>query len=187
MRRKTFDSLMTAAGFVLTAVLLVAGALLLWGYNYANNTVTTQLAAQQIYFPPASAFAHPTPPEITPAMKPYLLQYAGQELTTGAQAEAYANHFIAIHLEEIGGGKTYSQLSAESLAQPNNTALAAEVQLLFRGTTLRSMLLNAYGWWRMGQIALVGAIVSFILGGLMLVLSIFGLWHARKVAPTAEI
>ena len=39
-------------------------------------------------------------------------QYAGQQLTTGAQAETYADHFIAVHLKEIGGGKTYAQLSA---------------------------------------------------------------------------
>ena len=187
MRRRTFDSLMTAGGFVLTAVLILAGVLLLWGYNYANNTVTSQLSAQEIYFPPASAFEHPVAPEYTPAMKPYLLQYAGEQLTTGAQAEAYADHFIAIHLAEFGGGKTYSQLSEESLAQPKNTALANTVQLVFRGTTLRSMLLNAYGWWKMGQIALIGSIISFILAGLMLIVSAFGLWHSRKVAPTAEI
>lgn len=187
MRRKTFDSLMTVGGFVITAFLIVAGVLLMWGYSYANNTVATQLSAQQIYFPSAAAFNNPKPPEITAGMKAYLAQYAGQKMTTGAQAEAYANHFIAVHLQEIGQGKTYSELSAESMAQPKNAALAAEVQTVFRGTSLRGMLLNAYGWWRMGQIALIGAIVSFALAGLMLVLSIFGLWHSRKVEATAEI
>jgi len=49
------------------------------------------------------------------------------------------------------------------------------------------MLLNVYGWWRMGQIAPVGAIVSFILAALMLVPSALGLWHAREVSPSEEM
>jgi len=188
VRRKTFDALLTAGGFGLTVVLIAAGVLLLWGYSYANNTVRTQLAAQQIYFPPASAFAKAKPgTEITPGMIPYLEKYAGQQLVTGAQAEAYADHFIAVHLQEIGGGKTYSELSEESLSQPNNAALADKVQLVFRGTTLRGMLLNAYGWWKIDQVALVGAIVSFILAGIMLIFAVLGLWHSRKVAPAEEI
>ena len=182
MRRKTFDALLTAGGVMLTVVLIVAGVMLLWGYSYANNTVKTQLAAQQIYFPPlGNAALKPA------AIGPYLNQYAGQQLLTGAQAEAYANHFIAVHLQEIGGGKTYSQLSEEALASPNNVKLANQVQLVFRGTSLRGMLLNAYGWWKMGQIALIGAIVSFVLAAIMLVLSVVGFWHTRKVAETEEI
>ena len=83
-------------------------------------------------------------------------------MTTGAQAEIYANYFIGRHLFLIGGGKTYSQLSAEALAQPKNTALAGQVETVFKGTTLRSMLLEAYGFWQLGQIALIAAIASFI-------------------------
>lgn len=56
---------------------------------------------------------------------------------TGAQAEASANHFIAVHINELAGGKTYSQLSAESLANPNDTKLAGQVQTVFRGGPLR--------------------------------------------------
>jgi hypothetical protein len=50
--------------------------------------------------------------------------YGGQQLTTGAQAEVYADHFIANHLKEIGGGKTYAQLSALSIAQRTTVASA---------------------------------------------------------------
>ncbi len=59
--------------------------------------------------------------------------YAGQLMTNGAQAEVYANHFIAVHLCLIGGGKTYSQLSAEAMAQPKNTALAGQVATHLQG------------------------------------------------------
>jgi hypothetical protein len=197
MRRKSFDALVSVGGLLLTLVLVAAGALMLWGYSYANHTVTTQLSAQEIYFPTKAelAQAKPAPPggfsEITPDMVIYLEPYAGQQLTTGAQAEAYANHYIAGHLEQIGGGKTYSQLSsyARSLPKgsPQATAAEATVQTMFQGTTLRSMLLNAYGWWQMGQIALIAAIVSFALAVVTLVLSGLGLWHYRRVPADEEI
>jgi hypothetical protein len=184
MRRKTFDALATAAGFVLAVVLLVAGGLLLWGHSFVDSQVHNQLAAQKIVFPAASSAAiKALPPADAAAMK----QYAGQLMTNGAQAETWADHFIAVHLVKIGGGKTYSQLSAESLAQPKNVALAAQVDLVFRGTTLRGLLLNAYAFWKMGQIALWGAIASFIGAGLLLILSILGFVHNRRVPPDTEM
>jgi hypothetical protein len=184
MRRRTFDALATVGGLILTAVLVVAGVLLLWGHSYANNQVTSQLSAQKIVFPTTS---NPEFKALPKADQAAMGQYAGQLMTNGAQAETYADHFIAYHLTLIGGGKTYSQLSELSLANPKNTALAAQVQTVFRGTTLRSMLLEAYGFWQMGQIAFVGAIVSFIGAALMLILSVAGLIHLRRTAPEAEI
>lgn len=181
MRRKTFDALATVAGLVLAVVLLVAGGLLLWGHSVVDNQVHNQLAAQKIVFPAGNS------PAIKAPEFAAMHQYAGQLMTTGAQAEVYADHFIANHLLAIGGGKTYSQLSELSLAQPKNAALAAQVQLMFRGTTLRSMLLTAYGFWQIGQIALIGAIVSFIGAVFLLILSGLGLAHLRRTVPEAEV
>jgi hypothetical protein len=87
-----------------------------------------------------------------------MTQYAGQALDSGDKAQTYANHFIAVHLREIGGGKTYSQVSAASLAAPTNAKLAALTQTLFRGETLRGLLLNAWGWWTVGTYALWAAV-----------------------------
>ena len=192
MRRKSFDALMSAGGILLAIVLVAAGALLLWGYSYANGTVTSQLASQKITFPSKAAFAQAkVGTEIEPVMIPYIEKYAGQPLTTGAQAEAYADHFIAYHLQEIGGGMTYAQLSAAAMALPAGSAAynaaEARVQTVFQGTTLRGMLLNAYGWWQMGQIALISAIASFVAAGVASLLSILGLRHFRKVPLTEEI
>jgi hypothetical protein len=176
------------AGFAVAAVLLVAGGLLLWGSTYVHNTVTSQLAAQQIYFPPQAAFAHPKAgTEITPNMIPSVSQYAGQQLLTGQQAEAYADHFIAQHVTDMTGGKTYSQLSAEAMAQPNNTQLAGLVNTVFKGETLRSMLLNAYGWWKVSQITYIAALISFGLGGLALIGSVIALATGRRTPAVAEI
>jgi len=192
MRRRTFDLLASCIGALLTIVLLVAGGLLLWGYSYVTSNVHDQLAAQKIYFPPKSAFANPQPGgEITPSMIPSVSQYAGQQLLTGQQAGVYANDFISVHLNEIGGGKTYSELSAQLQATPQGTpaytALSNQVDLIFRGTTLRGLLLEAYGFSQMGQVALIASIASFILAGLMGLLTLLGFLHYRKVDEESEL
>jgi len=188
MRRTTFDKLLGWAGVSLGIVLLAAGGLLLWGSAYVHNTVQGQLAAQQITFPPASAFAHPKAgTEITPNMIPSVSQYAGQQLLTGQQAEAYADHFIAQHITDMAGGKTYSQLSTESLAQPNNTQLAGLVATVFKGETLRSMLLNAYGWWKVSQITYIISLAMFGLGTVSFLAGIFGFARIRRERPGAVV
>jgi hypothetical protein len=192
MRRITFDKLIGTAGVALGVILFAVGGLLLWGSAYVHNTVTNQLAAQQVFFPPAAAFAHPkVGTEITPSMIPSVSQYAGQQLLTGQQAEAYADHFIAVHLGEIGAGKTYSQLSSEAMALPPTSAkyaaLEAQVQTVFRGDTLRSMLLNAYGWWKVSQITYIVSLVSFGLGTITFLAGIFSFAWARRERPDAVV
>jgi hypothetical protein len=184
MRRKTFDVLVGTGGLIIAAILLVAGGLLTWGYSFANSQVHDQLVAQKIVFPTTG---NPEFKALPAADQAAMGHYAGQTLTTGAQAKTYADHFIAVHLREMGQGQTYAQLSAKSLAQPKNTGLAELVQTVFRGTTLRSMLLEAYGFWQMGQIALYAAIASFIGAGLILILSIAGLVHGRHVPAEKEV
>jgi hypothetical protein len=182
MRRKTFDILMSVGGLVLALVLAVAGGLLLWAHNFVTDEVHSQLAAQKIYFPQAGSEALQGD-----QIAPYLNQYAGQQLVNGEQAKAYADHFIAVHLQGIGGGQTYSQLSAKAMASPNDQALAGQVQTMFRGETLRSMLLNAYAFWKMGQIALIAGVVSFVAAFVFLILSIFGFVHAGGTSETQEL
>ena len=161
------------------------------GYSFANNYVHTQLAEQQITFPSAAAFAHPDGQEITKSMIPSVSQYAGQQLLTGQQAEVYANDFIAVHLHEIGGGKTYSQLSAAAMALPKGSpaysAAEAKVQTVFQGTTLRGLLLEAYGFSLIATIALWCAIAAFCLAGVMAVLVGLGFAHARRTGENEEL
>ena len=187
MRRNSHFKL-ALAGLAATVTLAVSGGLLLWGSTYAHNTVKDQLAAQQIYFPPQAAFAHPKAGgEITPNMIPSVSQYAGQQLLTGQQAEAYADHFIAQHITDMAGGKTYAQLSALSMAQPNNTQLAGLVAAVFKGETLRSMLLNAYGWWKVSQITYIIALAAFGLGTFSLLGGLFGFARIRRERPGALV
>ena len=88
MRRFATRTLLAAASAALAAVLLIAGGLALWGSAYVHNTVRGQLAAQQIFFPPQAAFAHPKAgTEITPSMIPLVSQYAGQQMLTGQRSQ----------------------------------------------------------------------------------------------------
>ena len=187
MRRRTFDLLASIIGLGLAALLVVAGSLLTWAHSYVQDEVHNQLAAQKIYFPPKGSDAIKGP------QFKEMQQYAGQLMTTGDQAEVYADHFIAVHLQEIGGGKTYSELSGQYLAltdaqkaSPKGQALNGQVQTMFRGETLRGLLLNAYAFGKMGTIAGIAAIAAFVGAGLMLILGALGLWHSHRVPETKE-
>ena len=182
MRRKTFDALLTTGGLVVAVVLLVAGGLLTWGSQFVGDQVRTQLTAQKIMFPAAGSKGLQDP-----AVGPYLNRYAGQQLTTGTQAQAYADHFIAVHLNEMTGGKTYSELATQAQAAPTDTALAAKVNTVFKGETLRGLLLNAYAFGTMARIASIAAIVAFTGAGVMLLLSGLGLLHLRRTPAASEL
>ena len=188
MSRKVFDILASSAGIVVVVVLVIAGGLLTWGHVFAKNNVHQQLAQQQIYFPPKAAFDHPKAgTEITASMIPSVSKYAGQQLLTGEQAKTYADDFIAVHLSEMPYRGVYSKVSAAALANPKNTQLQTVVQTVFRGTTLRAMLLNAYAFSMIATIMLWGAIASFIAAALMAVLVGLGFWHARQTEEDERI
>src|SRR5207247_4543244 len=93
---------------------------------------------------------------------------------------SYADNFIGVHITNMTGGQTYAQLSAKALANPDNTKLAGEVAAVFKGETLRSILLNAFGWWKVSQITYIAALTAFGLGGLTLLASLFGLTVGRR-------
>ena len=194
MQRKALDKFASTTGAVIVVILLVAGGLLLWGHSYANNSVRNQLAEQQIYFPPASVWKTATKNntgEIQERMIPYLKQYSGQELLTGPQAEAYADHFIRYHLAGMPFGGVYSKVSAAAMtAKPGSAAQKTDQAVeatVFQGTTLRGMLLEAYGFWKIGEVMLWGAIASFILAAIMAALVAAGLVHASRTPEEEKV
>ncbi len=172
----------------MVVVLLVAGGLLLWGHSFVNSNVHSQLARQDITFPSAAAFAHPKAgTEITQSMIPSVSKYAGQQLLTGPQAEAYADHFIAVHLSEMPYGGVYSKISAAAIASPPHARQKALEQTSFQGTTLRGLLLEAYAFATIGLIMLWAAIAAFALALIMSVLVGLGIWHAARTADATEL
>jgi hypothetical protein len=188
MSRKVFDRISSGVGVIMVVVLLVAGGLLVWGHSFVNSNVHSQLARQDITFPSQAAFAHPKAgSEITAAMIPSVSKYAGQQLLTGPQAEAYADHFIAVHLSEMPYGGVYSKISAAAIASPTSTSLKALEQTSFQGTTLRGLLLEAYAFSEIGLIMLWAAIAAFALALVMSILVGVGLWHGSRTAEETEL
>src|SRR5215467_4992962 len=102
--RATLDKLISWTGLLLAAVLLIAGGLLTWANVFIGNQVHDQLAAQHITMPTDKTGLADLPAADQAALE----QYAGQTMTTGPQAQAYADHFIAVHLDEVADGQTYS-------------------------------------------------------------------------------
>lgn len=180
MQRSKVDKLVSSLGLVIALVLLLSSFGLLFAHNFVHQQVYNQLSAQKISFPSTSDAAFTAlPASDQAAIKPY----AGQQLTTGAQAEVFADHYIAVHLNKIGGGKTYSQLSAESQANPSDTALAAAVSTVFQGEMLRGTLLNAYAFDTMATVAGLAAVGAFVGAVVFVILSFLGFVHAKKAKP----
>ena len=201
MRRKTFDAILTAGGLMLAIVLLAAGGLLTWGHSFVSDQVTTQLSAQKIFFPAAGSDAL-----ADPQIKPYLTKYGGQQLTNGDQAKAYADHFIAVHVKAASGGRTFAELgtaqgalkaqiaTAETAKDPGLAALNQQLtdlnqtrETVFKGETLRGLLLNAYAFGTMGRIAGIAAIGAFAGAGVMFLLSLLGIVHLRRTPSDADL
>ena len=198
MKRRTFDRIVSFVGLGLSVFLFVAAALLNWGASFTNESVATQLSQQKITMPDKdSAGFKALPEEAQTALAPF----SNMPLTTGEQAQAYADFYIGSHLKGIAAGKVYSEVSgmalaasAKSKAEPANIALATEAGILmgqrttlFMGETLRGLLLYSFAFWQIGQIAMYAAWAAAAGGLLMLVLSLLGFAHLRRVEADATI
>ena len=194
LKRRTIDSILVTTGAVLTVALAVAGALLLWGSSFSDDYVGDELSSQNITFPPAEALAEEGRDD--------LVEHGGEDVDTGSEAEAYAS-YIDGHLEAIADGATYADLGAperearaaveaarERGADPDEltelqetaTGITAQRDSLFKGETLRGLLLTAYAWSTVGQIAFYAAIGAFVAAVAMAVLTVLGFRHMTKLS-----
>ena len=177
MERKTWDQLVSGAGAVIAAVLIVVGALAVFGGNFGRDNVTDRLEPQNVQFPPAEA--------MTPEELDEVGEYAGQQVVNGEQAEAYSR-YIGLHLTEVNEGQTYAETSAAAREEGIDPELAAELQAkadtLFKGETLRSILLNAYGWWTVASIAVIAGYAMIAAGIVLAIFAFLGFRHARRSA-----
>ena len=192
MKRRTFDKLVSYVGLGLAALLLIFGGMLNFGAAFANDSVQTQLANQNISFPIEAGLPAETRDQLT--------KWAGKQVTTGEMARDYSDLFIWEHMKAAGTavmGKpvTYSEVSSAYLAaQRNSSTDPAQLQklsdlqdTLFMGNTLRGMLLEAYAFGTIGVIAGYAAIAAFAGGILFLLLAIAGLMHIRRTPEDATI
>jgi hypothetical protein len=198
MKRRTIDRIVSLIGLGLSVFLFIVAGLLNWGYNFANDEVTSQLAAQKISFPALDSDSlKALGDEDRAAIEPF----AGMQLTTGKQAKAYADHYIGAHVKGIAGGKTYSEISGEALAvsaqsraNPGDAELAAKAaalmgqrQTLFMGETLKGLLGYSFAFWQIGQIAMYAMWAALAGGVLMLILSILGFMHLRRTPDSVTV
>lgn len=192
LTRRKIDSVLVAFGALATLVFLVAGILLMWGSSFADDYVGDELGSQNITFPPADA--------LEAEGRGDLVDYGGDMVDTGKEAEAYAS-YIDGHLENIAGGMTYAELGgpereargavtaateaggdADAIAalQAEADAISGQRDSLFRGETLRGLLLSAYAWSTVGQIAGYAAIGAFVAAVAMAVLTVLGVRHLAR-------
>jgi len=193
------DIAFSVGGVALAVLLLVLGLVLQNQANFAEDYVREQFAQQRITFTPADAL---TDEELQAAC---LVENAGKPLETGKQAECYANEYIGLHLAETHDGKTYSETSTESrqaaakarqaaqAGAPDAAALQAQadelsatVETLFRGETLRGLLLTSYGFSIFGERAAQAAVVAFLASAVLFLASIAGFVHAFRT-PRDEV
>src|SRR5690606_12273093 len=119
MKRRTLDIMFSIGGLGLAVLLLVVGPVVDSNATFPHNNVRAQLAAQQTCAPPVGELTDEERPS------PCLVAYAGQQLTTGKQAECYANEYTGLHLRNMADGKTYAELG-EPQAQLREQIAQAE-------------------------------------------------------------
>ena len=191
MKRRTLDILFSIGGVGLAALLLVIGVVMTSNANFSKRYVTDQLKQEKITFKTADTLTDEE------RQAPCLVKYAGQALTTGKQAECYANEFIGLHVKTTAGGQTYAQLgdvqtalrAQIATATKNNDPAAADLnkqltdvtaqrETVFKGETLRGILLTSYGFSVLGNKASQAATVIYLGVILLSLLSIAGFVHA---------
>ncbi len=175
MNRKVWDQIVSASAAVIAVAMIVLGGFAIYGGNFGQDNVRTRLEPQNITFPPLDA--------MSPEEQTEIGTFAGQQVTNGAQAEAFSR-YIGGHLAAVNDGKTYAETSSAARAEGLDPDLAAELQgkadTLFKGETLRSILLNAYGWWTVATIALYAGYAMVALGIVLGVLAMLGFRHAKR-------
>ena len=193
MKRRTLDVLFSCGGVALAALLLVLGLVMTSNANFAKDYVKEQLGEQKITFKSAEAL---TAEEKQAAC---LVKYAGQPLLTGKQAECYANEFIGLHVKSTAGGLTYAELGDAQTAlrakitaaqaandpalatlQKQLTDMTAQRETLFKGETLRGLLLTSFGFSVFGVKGEQVAKVAYVVAALLALLSLAGFVHAFK-------
>jgi hypothetical protein len=188
--RRTIDKLLVGFGLIAAIVFAVAGGLLTWGANFSNDYVYDELSSQNVFFPDEASLLEEGRDD--------LVKYADEQVTTGPEAEAYAS-YIGGHLEEIADGQTYAEIDdrgaaaavEEAEASGASEAEIAELQAtadqlkgqrdsLFKGETLRGLLLSSYAWSTIGRIAGIAAWVAFAGAVVLAGLVVAGLVHLRR-------
>lgn len=193
MKRRTLDIVFSTGGAVLAVALVVLGVVFVRDASFAKTYVADQLGQQKITFTPVEGLSEEE------KQASCLVEHAGQPLTTGKQAECYANEYIGLHLRTnpVANGRTYAELGGVqrdlraqiAAAQESNDPSVGALQLqladitdaretMFKGETLRGLLLTSYGFSVFGEKAGQAATGLFTIAGILALLAVAGFVHA---------
>ncbi|MFZ9482001.1 MAG: hypothetical protein ACO3AV_03820 [Ilumatobacteraceae bacterium] len=197
MKRRTLDIAFSIGGALFAALLLVLGLVLKDQANFATDYVKDQLSEQKIFFPEEY-----TRGETDVADSDCLDEYIGQAVDNGPKAECFANFYIKTHMmhstEDAGyPGETYSSLggitralgaelttamegtdqAAIDEAQAKVDAASSLRDTMFKGETLRGLLLTTYGFSIFGDRADLAGLICYLAAALLFVLSVAGIAH----------
>jgi len=199
MKRRTLDIILSIGGLGLAGLLVIVAVVLTTEGNFSKNYVKDQLSEQKITFTTLDKLA-PDDKAYTEARTGCVIKYAGQPLTTGKQAECYANEYIGGHLKKQPAGTsglTYAEIgtaqtdlrakiaAGKASGDPGVAALEKQLadyttarETVFKGEMLRGALLSSYGFSVLGDKATLAAEVAFIAAAVLALLSVAGFVHA---------
>jgi len=200
MKRKTLDITMSVGGILIAALAIVLGFVFQANADFATTYVRDQLSEQKIMFPVVEYLSEQE------ATVPCLVEFAGTSLDNGKKSECYANEYIGSHLKGIGGGETYATLGtpqrelqakvadAKKANDPNLATLEADLakvsgqrDSMFKGETLRGLLLTTYGFSVLGEKAAWAATIAFFAAAILVLASIAGFAHALATPKDQKI
>jgi hypothetical protein len=172
-------------------LLVLLGFVFKTNADFADSYVHDQLAQQKISFTAAEFLSDEE------KASSCLIENAGTPLDSGKKAECYANDYIGMHLKGIGGGETYATIGAiqtkaktaladATAANASNVVelkadldkITGQRESMFKGETLRGLLLTSYGFSIFGEKAALAGMLSFLGALVMLLASIAGFIHA---------
>ena len=203
MKRRTLDLVFVVGGVLLAALLGVLGLVMKANADFAKDYVKDQLLEQKITFTPAENLSEGE------GASECLNDYGGSALDSGKKAECYANDYIGFHLRnsatEAGyDGATYATLggiirglNAELTEATENGQPTEEIQTrldeanalretMFKGETLRGLLLTSYGFSVFGDKGSQVMTVAFVIALVLLLASVAGVIHYART-PRDEI
>lgn len=191
MKRRTLDIIFSVGAVAVAILLVLLGLVFNTNANFADSYVGEQLSEQRITFTAAEFLSDEE------KQTACLVDYAGTPLDSGKKAECYANEYIGAHLQNIGGGETYAtlgaiQTKAKTAYNDAVTANATTVDALkadldkvtgqrdsmFKGETLRGLLLTSYGFSIFGEKAALAGLLAFIGAAVLALAGLAGFVHA---------
>ena len=197
MKRRTLDLVFVVGGVSLAVLLSVLGLVMKSNADFAKDYVRDQLSEQRITFTAAEFLSEEE------RKAECLVEHAGTVLDSGEKAECYANEYIALHMRESAAeagyaGETYASIggiqrtlradlaSATEAGEPTE-AIQAQLdevtalrETMFKGETLRGLLLTSYGFSVFGEKGEQVMTVAFIAALVLLLASIAGLIHFAR-------